>query len=73
MKLNIHKLLNSKGSSIIISIILGLGLAALFRKVCEGSKCIVVEGPALDDTQSYYYKIDKDCFKYTPVATECDK
>lgn len=71
MNLNIHKLLKSDKSAIVISIVLGLGLAALFRKVCEGSKCIIVEGPALNETESFYYKIDKDCYKYTPVATEC--
>jgi hypothetical protein len=71
MNINISKLLKSKYSSIIISIILGLGLAALFRRVCDGSKCIVVEGPAFNEVDDYYYKIDKDCYKYTPVASEC--
>ena len=41
----IGKILKSKHGKIIISIIWGLGLAALFRKVCEGRNCIVIKGP----------------------------
>lgn len=71
MNINIHKLLKTKASAIIMSIVLGLGLAALFRRVCDGSKCIIVEGPDVKETDGVYYKIDKDCYKYTPVASEC--
>lgn len=70
---NIKKLFESKIGSILISIILGLGLAALFRSACKDGKCIVIEGPPRQDTDKYYYKFDNSCYKYTPVATECDK
>ena len=35
---------DSKGK-IILSIIWGLGLAALFRKVCKGRDCIIINIP----------------------------
>ena len=57
---------------IIISIILGLGLAAVFRKVCTGNNCLVIKGPNIQEVEKYYYKIDNDCFKYKPVVTPCD-
>lgn len=57
---------------IIISILLGLGLASLFRKVCSGKHCVVVNGPNMAEIKKYYYKIDQDCFKYTPVASQCE-
>lgn len=57
---------------IIISVLLGLGLASLFRKVCSGKSCIMITGPNVEDTQKYYYKIDEDCYKYTPYVTACD-
>jgi hypothetical protein len=60
-----------KNNSIIISVILGLGLAALFRRVCDGKKCIIVEGPPLRETEKYYYQIHENCYKYTPVVSEC--
>jgi hypothetical protein len=61
----------SKAGSIIISIILGLGLAALFRKACHDNKCIVVKGPPVEEVQKYYYKINEDCYQYKPVFAEC--
>ena len=33
----------------IISIILGIGLASLFRKSCEGRSCMVFRGPSMDE------------------------
>lgn len=56
----------------IISIILGLGLASLFRQVCKDDKCRVVKGPNLKEIQKNTYKIDDKCYKYKPVATVCD-
>jgi hypothetical protein len=63
---------NSKGQ-IAISIILGLGLAALFRKVCEGNNCIVIQGPSKAEIEKYYYKVKDDCYKYTPYNAPCDR
>ena len=57
--------------SIIISVVLGLGLATVFRRVCKGNHCIVVKSPRSADLAKYYYKIDDDCFKYEPYATQC--
>lgn len=66
-------LLQTPFGSILVSVILGLGVAALFRKACDDKKCIVIQGPPQEEISKYYYKIDQDCYKYTPVATECDK
>lgn len=64
-------MLQTPFGSILVSIILGLGIAALFRKACDDKKCIVIQGPPQDEIGRYYYKIDQDCYKYTPVAAEC--
>jgi hypothetical protein len=69
----ISKLINTRLGSIIFSVILGLGLAALFRQVCNGQDCLIINGPKFDDIKKYFYKIDDDCFKYTPYVTACDK
>jgi len=70
--MNISKVLDSNAGSIFISVLLGLGLAALFRSVCNDGKCIVIQGPSTDEIKRNYYKINDECFKYTPVYTECD-
>jgi len=68
----IQDLLDSQAGRILISIILGFGLATLFKKVCSGNSCVMVKGPSIEEVKKYYYKIDDDCFKYTPYTTKCE-
>ena len=58
---------------IIISVLLGLGLATIFRQVCKGNSCIIVNGPNPSEVQRNYYKLDEDCYKYTPYYVKCDE
>ena len=67
------KSMNSETGRIIISIIWGLGLAALFRKVCVGRNCIVIKGPNSKEIKKRIYKYNDKCYKYTPYATKCGK
>lgn len=69
--LSLNKIMNTEFGAITISVLLGLGLAALFRSACKDGKCVVIESPPAEDTDKYFYKIDSDCYKYTPVAAKC--
>ena len=55
-----------------ISILLGLGLATLFRKVCTDKNCIRFNGPVITDIQGKTYKHGEKCYQYTSTATTCD-
>lgn len=68
----LEHILENKIGQILISVILGLGLATIFRKVCSGTNCILIKSPSLEEVNKYYYKIDEDCYKYKPYATQCD-
>lgn len=65
--------MKTRGGVIAFSIVLGLGIAALFRSVCSDGKCVVIEGPSLEEVSKYYYKVEDQCYKYVPVASECKK
>lgn len=67
----ITDLLESYMGKVIISIILGLGLATIFKKVCKDNQCVIIKGPSLNDVNKYYYKVDDNCYKYTPQVTKC--
>jgi hypothetical protein len=67
----ITNFLKTRGGVIAFSIVLGLGIAALFRSVCSDGKCVVIEGPSLEEVKKYYYKVEDQCYKYNPVAAEC--
>lgn len=64
--------MKSDSVSIFISVLLGLGLASLFRQTCVNGKCIVIQGPPLQETKNKIYKIDNECYKYSAVSTICD-
>ena len=71
MKFSLKQLLDDKYGSIIISIILGLGLSAIFRKACKNGKCIVLRGPKPKEMKNdIYYWYDK-CIKYEAVPSKC--
>jgi hypothetical protein len=59
--------------TLIVSVILGLGLAAVFRRACKGKECVVVRAPPLSHTQGHVYRIEDDCYKYERRAAECPK
>lgn len=67
----LSKIVDTSTGSIIVSVIIGLGLASFFRKVCKDGRCVVIKGPDVQEIRDKVYKIDNECYKYTPVMTEC--
>lgn len=69
----IENILQDRVGSIIISILLGLGLAIIFfRRVCKGDECVIIKSPEKSsEIKDRYYKIEGDCYHYTPYAVEC--
>ena len=65
------EVMDNRVGSIVVSVILGVGLAALFRRVCTDGNCVVIRAPKSGEVDKYFYKIGKDCFKYTPFVVEC--
>lgn len=65
------KLMENESIAIIVSIILGLGLASLFRQACKGNSCVIAKGPNVKEISKKVYKIDEKCYKYHPYATKC--
>jgi hypothetical protein len=72
--MGLKQLLHTQTGGYIISVILGLGLASLFRKACRDRKCIKFEAPSSADIEKFAYRYDNKgkCLKYTPHATKCD-
>jgi len=71
--MNIKKWLHSETSKYIISIVLGLGLASLFRKTCKGENCIVFTAPALTEIEKETYKYGNTCYKYVTESETCNE
>ena len=71
--MNFKRLLNTSSGKIIISIMLGFGLATIFRKTCKDKNCLTFKGPILGDIDGKIYKHGEKCFKYSPNLMSCDK
>jgi hypothetical protein len=69
----INRILEHPVGSVVVSIILGLGLAALFRKACTDNRCIVIKGPPVKEIQQFHYKLNDDCYKYEPYVVDCEE
>ena len=66
------KFINSKQGKYLMSIILGLGLASLFRTICKGSKCNVVKAPPMEEIDGQIYKFDGKCYEIQTNPIKCD-
>jgi hypothetical protein len=66
------RLLNTSLGQFFISVMLGLGLATLFRKVCKDRNCINFHGPVLSEIEDKIYKHDNSCYKYKATTAKCD-
>lgn len=71
--IKLNRFLDSKEGIIIISLILGFGLATLFKKVCLGPSCIVFEAPPSDELTNKVIKYNYKCYKNYPEHVKCIK
>jgi hypothetical protein len=71
--MNFKRLLTTPLGRTLLSIILGLGLASLFRKVCTEKNCIHFKGAAVNDINGKTYMHDEKCYRYIAKSTKCNK
>jgi hypothetical protein len=73
MAINFGKFVHTETGKILMSVLLGFGLASLFRKMCKGKDCIIFHAPSLDTFKDKIYMNETGkCVKYKPVATKCN-
>jgi len=71
--MHLKRLLNTPLGKIFISILLGLGLATLFRKVCKDKNCLDFKGPILGEIDGKIYKHGEKCYEYNSISVPCDE
>lgn len=72
MTFGVLRLLETHAGQVIFSLILGLGLAALFQRVCKDGHCIIIQGPPLDEVENKIFKQENKCYRYRAESTSCD-
>lgn len=68
----LDKFVHSQTGKIVMSILLGIGLASLFRSVCKGKRCKVLAAPPIEEIENQIYKFDGKCYKIEKSAVKCD-
>ena len=70
--MNLKRLIYSDVGRIVISIILGLGLATLFRKVCKERNCLVFHAPQMNKIKGQIFKFKDKCYQFEEEIEKCD-
>ncbi len=68
----LSNLLNYKTTRIILSIIWGIGLSTLFKRVCKERKCIIIKAPKLNLIKNKIFEFDNKCYIFKPKITTCN-
>ena len=73
MAINFGKFVHSQTGKYVMSVLIGLGLASLFRSVCKGKNCVLFYAPPLEELKGKIYKSGSNkCVRFNPIATKCD-
>ena len=70
--MGLSKFVHTETGKIIMSMLLGFGLASIFRTVCKDKGCLLFYAPPLDKIEDKIYKSSGKCVKYSHIPTKCD-
>lgn len=70
--MNIKRLIHGKFSKYILSAIIGIGLATLFRKACNSRNCLVFKAPTIDKIKDQVFRYNNKCYTFNEQIESCD-
>ena len=70
--MQLQRLLYSDAGRNIISVLLGIGLATLFQKVCKDKDCVIFNGPVISEIDGKIFQHGDKCYKYDITSSSCD-
>jgi len=69
--MHIRRLIYSKVGRYIISVLLGLGLATLFRRVCKDRSCLIFHAVPMSKIREQIFKYHDKCYIFKESAQHC--
>jgi len=63
--------MSNRTGCIVVSALLGLGLATMFHRVCVGRDCVVVKGASVDYVTKHIWRSGGDCYRYRTEEVPC--
>ena len=72
MLFRLEKFFKSETGTRIFSIMLGLGIAGLFKMSCDSRSCLVFKGPTFDDEDKKKVKYNEKCYQVREKMIPCE-
>ena len=69
---SLKTLINSSKGKIILSIILGFGIATLFRESCKNRNCLVFHAPSMKKVKGKIFSYNDKCYSYNEKHSTCN-
>ena len=66
------RIMHDYNAKYIISILIGLGIATIFRKSCKNNDCYVFKGPFTSEIKDHIYSYNNKCYKFIPKNIKCN-
>jgi len=68
-----HRLFYTPNGQLMVSVLLGFGLAIMFQRTCKGAACVVLRAPASRemDGKTFRNGAGDECYRYVPRAVPC--
>ena len=66
------KFFRSQTGVYLLSVMLGLGVAGLFKMSCDSRSCIVYKGPSFEKDKKMV-RFNKECYKVEGNLVDCEK
>tara|TARA_B100000795_G_C22784190_1_gene433791 strand:+ start:397 stop:636 length:240 start_codon:yes stop_codon:yes gene_type:complete len=70
--MHIKRLIHGRFSKYVLSLLLGIGLATLFRKACNSRNCLIFRAPTIDKIKNQVFKYNEKCYTFKEEAQSCD-
>ena len=68
----LQKFINSNQGRVILSILLGFGIATLLRKDWKDRNCLVFNAPSMDKVKGKTFEFDNKCHQYREKNSTCN-
>jgi hypothetical protein len=63
--------LKSETYSTVFSIVIGIGIVAVFKPGCRDNGCAIKRAPPVDEVTKTTYQIGNKCYKFKSNSIEC--
>ena len=70
--MHIKRLIHGRFSKYVLSLLLGIGLATLFRKACNSRNCLIFKAPPMEKVKSQVFRYNQKCYTFKESAQTCN-